>query len=107
MPIAEVPLVEAKTSDGAGSAMIGRGGLGAGFQRCKPVGLCELLGGCLRRSEIVYNCLKNLGKMIPKLLCAELDSIGCLRLGECHRVFQDFPRIPFDKISQAHRQTRP
>lgn len=87
--------------------MIGRGGLGAGFQRCKPVGLCELLGGCLRRSEIVYNGLKNLGKMIPKLLCAELDSIGCLRLGECHRVFQDFPRIPFDKISQAHRQTRP
>ncbi len=58
MPIAEVPkpealdtshhLVEAKASDGAGSAMIGRGGLGAGFQRCKPVGLCELLGVCLR-----------------------------------------------------------
>ncbi len=41
-------LVEAKASDGAGSAMIGRGGLGAGFQRCKPVGLCELLGVCLR-----------------------------------------------------------
>ena len=51
--------------------MIGRGGLGTGFQRCKPVGLCELLGVCLRRSEIVYDRLKNLGKMIPKLLCAE------------------------------------
>lgn len=87
--------------------MIGRGGLGAGFQRCKPVGLCELLGVCLRRSEIVYDRLKNLGKMIPKLLCAELDGIGRLRFGECHRVVEDFPRILFDKISQAHRQTRP
>jgi hypothetical protein len=54
------------------------------------VGLRELLGVCLRRSEIVYDRLKNLGKMIPKLLCAELDGIGCLRFGECHRVVEDF-----------------
>jgi hypothetical protein len=43
--------------------------------------------------------------MIPKLLCAELDGIGCLRFGECHRVVEDFPRIPFDK--SARRIAKP